>query len=278
MRILIATGGAAHSNLAVQMGSYIMGTRFTSESGSVATLLMVIKHEAECSRGEAVLAGAITQMDLERNDVQTRIRIGNPAKEIIREIEERNYDLVILGSRPTHALLTRLLGSTAEWVIAHATCPVIVVKGNPTPIQRILLCVTAVEIPSQHTLFTRRLVSHLGTPCKITVLHVMSQISAGPRAPNEWQLYADASELIRAHEPEGNLLEQDMAALQMPMVEVRPRIRHGQVVDEILSEAQEGSYDLIAIGAHQARGWERFLLDDLAHQITVKADRPVLIV
>ena len=37
-------------------------------------------------------------------------------------------------------------------------------------------------------------------------------------------------------------------------------------------------YDLIAIGSHQAEGWQRFILDNLAHQIVVQADRPVLVV
>ena len=68
-----------------------------------------------------------------------------------------------------------------------------------------------------------------------------------------------------------------MALAQAPG-HVQPRIRHGPVVNEILAEAREGGYDLIIIGAHQTRGWQRFLLDNLAHQIVVQADRPVLIV
>ena len=270
MRILIATGGAAHSTLALEMGRLI-----AAASGSTPLLLMVIKHEAEHSRAETILAHAVSLMGLE---AQTKIRIGNPAKEIIRESEEGNYDLVILGSRPTHTLLTRLLGSTTEWVVAHAPCPVIIAKGSPTPLRRILVCITAVEIPSHLTLFTRRLVSLLDEPCAITLLHVMSQIRAGPTARDEWQLSAGAAELIREQEPEGILLQRDMLALQMPGVHVQPRIRHGPVVEEVLAEAQEGGCDLIVIGSHQARGWERFLLDDLAHQIVVQADRPVLVV
>ncbi|MFN2278232.1 MAG: universal stress protein [Candidatus Promineifilaceae bacterium] len=46
----------------------------------------------------------------------------------------------------------------------------------------------------------------------------------------------------------------------------------------MLNEARDGAYDLLVIGSHQARGWQRFLLDDLAHQIVVQADRPVLVV
>ncbi|MFL7838531.1 MAG: universal stress protein [Candidatus Promineifilaceae bacterium] len=273
MRVLIATGGGAHSNLAVQMGAQL-----AADAGLAPTLMMVIKHEAEYSHAEIVLARAVALMGLKPGAVKTRIRIGNPAKKILLEAEAGKFDLVILGSRPTHTLLTRLLGSTAEWVIAHAPCPVLIAKGNPTPLRRILLCVTAAEIPSQHALFTARLVSQMDEAPDITVLHVMSQISAGPEAPGEWQLYANASELIQGSEPEGELLRRDMTALALLETNVRPRVRHGPVVEEILKEMQEGDYDLLVIGAHQARGWQRFLLDDLAHQIVVQADRPVLVV
>ena len=273
MRILIATGGGAHSNLAVKMGAQLAGA-----VGLEPTLVTVIKHESEQAHAEAILASAEAMMDLGPGAVQSKIYIGNPAKKIILEAETGNYDLVILGSRPTHTLLTRLLGSTAEWVIAHAHCPVLIVKGEPTPLQRILLCVTAAEIPSQHTLFTARLASLMDEPPEITVLHVMSQIVAGPTAPGEWQLYANAAELMQGSEPEGDMLRRDMMVLRRLDADVRPRVRHGPVVEEILNEARDGAYDLLVIGSHQARGWQRFLLDDLAHQIVVQVDRPVLVV
>ena len=204
--------------------------------------------------------------------------MGNPAKEIIRESEEGGYDLVIVGSQPTHKLLTRLVGTTTEWVVSHAPCPVLIAKGTPRPIRRILLCVSGANTPSQHTLFTARLISQLDELYAITVLHVMSQISADPTASDEWQLYAGAAELIQENEPEGKLLQQDVLALAQSQARVQPKIRHGPVVEEILSEAQDGSYDLIVIGAHQTRGWQRFLLDDLAHKIVIQADRSVLVV
>jgi nucleotide-binding universal stress UspA family protein len=55
-------------------------------------------------------------------------------------------------------------------------------------------------------------------------------------------------------------------------------VRHGLVVKEILDEARSGDYDLVVIGAHEGRGWERFLLDDLAQEIVDHADRAVLVV
>jgi nucleotide-binding universal stress UspA family protein len=112
---------------------------------------------------------------------------------------------------------------------------------------------------------------------EITVLHVMSQMSAGPGVRGA-QLRARAEELIEARTPEGELLVRDLQALERPGVHPHAEVRHGLVVDEILAEAQSGDYDLVVIGAHRGEGWQRLLLDDLAQRIVAQLDRPVLVV
>jgi nucleotide-binding universal stress UspA family protein len=109
------------------------------------------------------------------------------------------------------------------------------------------------------------------------VLHVMSQIAAAPGVPG-WELRADANELIQKHTPEGSLLEDDLARLAQLNVRLEAKVRHGLVVREILAEARSGDYDLVAIGAHRNKGWERYLLDDLAHDIIRHAEWPLLVV
>lgn len=272
MRILIATGGAPHSNIAVQLAAQL-----ARGAQQAPTLLTVIKHESEYTLGQAILDQALDIMGMKKNGVKTVIRMGNPAKEILSESDEGHYDLIVVGSRPTHKLVTRLLGSTAEWVVSHAPCPVLIAKGAVTPLQHILICVSGAASPSPQTVFFSRLVPMLHI-AQITMLHVMSQISADPAAEEEWQLFASAAEMMQENEPEGKLLTQDLEALAHIEGIVLPRLRHGPVVNEILAEAHDGDYDLIVIGAHQARGWQRFLLDNLAHQIVVQSDRPVLVV
>jgi nucleotide-binding universal stress UspA family protein len=112
---------------------------------------------------------------------------------------------------------------------------------------------------------------------KLTALHVMSQIAAAPGVRG-WELRASANELIEKHTVEGSLLEADLVRLAKLNVRLEAKVRHGLVVREILDEMQSGDYDLVVIGAHQGRGWERFLLDDLAHELISQADRPLLVV
>jgi nucleotide-binding universal stress UspA family protein len=271
MRILIATGGSANSDLAVRLGAEI-----ANATNSRVTILTVTKGASGQDLAQIILARAL-KLAPDVADVQTKVREGQPALEIVHEAQEGAYDLVIVGSRPDHSLIKRLLAPTAERVMSWAPCPVVIAKEKISPIRRVLFCDGAVETPSLLQRFARRLHALLDCITDITVLHVMSQISAGPGV-SDWELQASAEELIQEHTPEGQLLEQDVTVLKRPDVRPRPKVRHGLVVDEILAEAADGDYDLIVIGAHGGEGWQRFLLDDLARQIVIGADRPVLII
>jgi nucleotide-binding universal stress UspA family protein len=139
-----------------------------------------------------------------------------------------------------------------------------------------LLCDSGAESLSLLDRFTARLANLVKESAEITVLHVMSQMSAGPGVPGK-QLRASTQELIQEHTPEGELLAQDVRILERLNLHPDTKVRHGRVVDEILNEARSGDYDLIVIGAHHDEGWQGFLLEDLAYQIMMQADRPVLI-
>ena len=61
-------------------------------------------------------------------DVEELIVHGEAAAEIVRVAKEREIDLVVLSSHGRTGLGRILFGSTAEAVVRHAFCPVLVVK------------------------------------------------------------------------------------------------------------------------------------------------------
>jgi nucleotide-binding universal stress UspA family protein len=68
-------------------------------------------------------------------------------------------------------------------------------------------------------------------------------------------------------------------------VTVRPKLRHGLVVAEVVAEARAFDYDLVVIGGHQApdgsAGWgpvRAHLLEDVADELIGALERPVLVV
>lgn len=274
MRLLIATGGAPHSEAALQLGALLRQMMRTDE---VPTILTVVKADTKRAEIDERLLRACALLGLKPFEVRYKVRIGQPAEEILAEVVKGDYELVIVGERPRHRLMTRLLGSTTRRVIERAPCPVVIAKGHPQAIRRILLCESGAMRPSVLSRFASQFAELLSGKINITVLHVMSQISAGPGVSDD-QLRADAQELMRVHAPEGELLAEDLRTLTHFDVRSEPKVRHGLVVDEILAEAKSGDYDLVVIGDYQGQGWNRLLLDNLAHKIIIKVDRSVLVV
>lgn len=272
MKLLICTGDNEESDQAVRLGAYL--TRFAH--GSI-TILTVIDDEKNRSDIDLIQSRALSLSKSEAVDARTKVVVGEEVAEIIREAEAGNYDLIIIGSRPSHTFLGKLLGPVSERIIENSPCPVLIVKGWAGSVQNVLLCLSGVSIHEGPSRGVARL-APIFLESRITLLHVMSQISASPAVREGWQLQANAGELIEEDTPEGRMLEERIEMLQKIGFQVSAKVRHGLVLDEILEEAKSGSYDLLVIGAHGTKGWKRYLLDDVAHQIIVQSDRPVLVV
>jgi nucleotide-binding universal stress UspA family protein len=273
MRILMITDGSQHAEEGLRLGAQI--ARCTTEA---PTVLTVMKQEGDRSLADAILTRARQVLAPYVLDVETKIRLGAPAQEIIDEAREGSYDLVVVSESQRPNRVTRLRpDATVLSVAKRAPCPVIVAKGKCGPIHGILLCDSGAESPSLLRRFTAQFEELLQGEKEVTILHVMSQISAGPGVKG-MQLRADAAELMDGHTPEGELLERDVQILERVGAHPRPKVRHGWVVDEILRDVQSGDYDLVVIGAHRGEGWPHILLDNLADKIVVQLDRPVLVV
>jgi nucleotide-binding universal stress UspA family protein len=66
--------------------------------------------------------------ELQGLDVEEVITHGDAAAEIVRVASERGVDLIVIASHGRTGLGRMIFGSTAEAVVRHARCPVLVVK------------------------------------------------------------------------------------------------------------------------------------------------------
>ncbi len=277
MRVLLATGGSLHSDAAVRFGAQMI-----SENDDPPTILTVVRAPWQQSDAEKTVARArIALLPSVGDDggVHTTVRVGRPQSEILRVAEELQSDLIVLGESPSHQLMTRLMGSVAMQITGRAPCSVLIAKGQTAPIRRILICDSGTAAPTVLECYIERgFVERIAPEAAVTILHVMSQISAGPSTNSGYDLRATAKQLMDERAPEGQLLLRNMRILAGYAQHLQPKVRHGLVVDEIVAEATEGDYDLVVIGAHRATGWARFLLDDLAYAIVAQIQRPILLV
>ncbi len=61
-------------------------------------------------------------------NIETKVKVGEPFWDICRAAEEEKMDLIVMGSHGRTGLAHVLLGSVAERVVRHASCPVMVVN------------------------------------------------------------------------------------------------------------------------------------------------------
>lgn len=269
MKILICTDGSAHAEDALRFAGLIV-----PQARGPVKILGVAESAAEEVQIRQVLSRA-SQILGEVPSLVTKARRGHAAEEILRELEEGEYDLAILGARGRRGITRFLLGSTALRVVEHAPASVLIVRQGRAALKRILVATAGGEPGERDVDFAGRL-AHL-TGAQVTVLHVLSRIPVSPQtAAEEWELPPEV--LLEKGTPEAAHLKRGLDILATQGVEGRAVLRRGLVVDEILAEAKEGDYDLLVVGAHAARGIARFLLDDVTRQILTHVDRPVVVV
>jgi len=173
-------------------------------------------------------------------------------------------------------------------------------ESLPTAVVKIVFVIIAVGSAAMGARWRTASGVALLAEAEVTVLHVMSQLPASPVAEDQPtvldgmsrlpampsrltghldDLDSSAEDLMARGTREGKHLLEALDILGEMGISARARVRHGLVVDEVSAEACGPEYDLIAVGAHSAKGWMRWLLDDVTQEImNACLDRPILVV
>lgn len=77
---------------------------------------------------EELLETALEKIKVFEGTVHTKMREGDPAEEILAEIEEGDYSLVVLGSKGLGLFTRTLLGSVSNKVLNHTKESVLIIK------------------------------------------------------------------------------------------------------------------------------------------------------
>jgi len=245
---------------------------------SVALKLQV--RQAEEARALELLVGHSKTLDARGLKVETMVRRGNPADEIIKTCRSIRPDLVLVGLKGTGDVPEFLLGSVAHKVIKYAPCSVLVAKKESKAINRVLVPIDGSKYSDEVVQFLLRMpLPHHSEVLLLTVVH------------------AFAAAFVKAYtaDPEGSrriiaeLRKTEEEAAQRLMTEperqfgrggykVSAIVARGDPSQEILREAGRRDVDLIALGAKGLTGVRRFLLGSVSQRIARYAKPSVLVV
>ncbi len=264
MKILMCTDGSKQAEDAIKFGYQI-----AKALGADVTLLGVIERaedeknvEESLPRANEMLAGV---------NIRTKIARGYADEEIVKE--ETGYDLVVMGSIGRRGIARFLLGPTAGRVIRYSRTSVLIVRGAPGQISKILICTGGGEKGEEDIKFGGRIAKALGA--EATILHCKSQI---PMIDVEEREMRAVSTSLEEDTREAVHLKKGLGILEDEGVKASAKLRYGLVEDEIFSELREGKYDLLVIGAHASVGLSKYLLGDITSRVVEHAEAPVLVV
>jgi nucleotide-binding universal stress UspA family protein len=270
MRILLCTDGSPAAADAVHFGLNI-----ARHSDDPIELLGVVEKRDDVEGLRAGLEPLVAELQSGGAKCAIKIRHGHAAEQILDEAENWSAELIVVGQIGRRGLTRFLMGSTATRIIQYAPCSVLLVKDQRAGLRKILVCTAGGEPGLRDVTMAGQVAQH--ARAAVTVLHVMSQVPLSDAAylPD---LAASADDLIARHTREGLHLQSALSRLREYTSGSTAKVRHGFVVDEILSELRQGDYDLLVVGAHLTHGLNRWLLDDVTAHLIEEATTPVLVV
>ena len=211
--------------------------------------------------GRKILRGAEEFFKEEKINVTSElVRAEDPAEKILAIIKESNHDLLILGNVSEIQTRRFSLGSVAEKISLYAKIPVLIAKRK-TKIRKLLVAVDGSANADKALEYAVQLcqLSKAG----ITLLHVeeaglFELEPKGTKKVGE-QILADAAAKVRD-------------------VTFDSRLEIGDPATVILKVAKQEDYDLIVLGSRGLSSVKRFLLGSVSADVSMYANRSVLIV
>ncbi|MBE0430705.1 MAG: universal stress protein [Dehalococcoidia bacterium] len=299
MKVLLAVDDSTYCEAAVGMVSALkMGTR------SEATILTVIPEhvfpgghtladlvgrstalkaqlrKAEEERALEVLGGPAKTLGARGLRVETTIRRGNPAHEIIKTCRSTQADLVLVGFKGTGDAPEFLLGGTAHKVIKYAPCSVLVAKGEARAIKEVLVPLDG----SRHADEAVQFLLRMPLPRRAEVLLMTVVQSFAPAFVKAYAADVEGSRRIIAglqqaeEEAARRLMTEAESQFHRKGYKVSTLVARGDPSREILREAVRRNVDLIALGAKGLTGVRRFMLGSVSQRVARYAGSSVLIV
>jgi nucleotide-binding universal stress UspA family protein len=265
MKILICVVESPRAEAAVWQGGEL--ARVTD--GSI-TLLRVAQPGEDPPEEDPLTIARGMLSDL---PVETRTRQGSPNKQILAEIEEGTYDLVVVGAKRPPGTTQRLLGSVALHVARHSPVSVWIARGTEVDIDSILACTGGREVALPLVKVSARLAKATGA-C-VTLFHVVTPFPS--MYTGLGQLEETLPELLKTDTPLARHLREGAEILAERQIEAQLEIQYGVVADEIIRQAHEGDYDLVIMGLpSSARRLTEWLMGDVTRSVVEQVPCSVL--
>lgn len=269
MKMLVCSDGSEPADRAIRFAVMVAGackaevTLFgiIEEPGPADVLLDSLKRGQTLFRDKGIAAELVT-------------KVGNPIEEIVRRTTETAFDLVVIGAVRKEPRGLFWLSSKAYKIVKEVEPPVLIVAGKVGALKRILICSGGKNYIDAAVGLTGGIAQ--GAGAQLTLLHVLPEPPAiYARLP---RMRESADWLLNSQSELGMNLRREKETLEKMGVTAELKLRRGAVLEEILKEVDEGSYELVVTGSALSRGLQTYVLGDVSREVVNRASCPVLVV
>lgn len=292
MRVLLTTDGSREALAAMRAASrllsgddrkvdvlYVAPELRAPKTGAGARRSLEERVAAETRR---ILKQAKQILTEEGIDALTLSEAGSPANVIMRDAED--YDIIVIGAKGRDERSAGGLGPVASRLVEHA--PGCVLVGREPPGDggiRILVPVDG-SAGSEQALDALSSFFDLES-AEITLLHVQETLWLPHEPPAEQSPESPGPDAAQNNQLSLELrleAEELLAESRIRVLEHHPgvttSIREGNPANEILSEADQGDYDLVVVGAGGASQMKHSILGSVSSKVAWNAPCSVLVV
>ena len=242
----------------------------------VVSLALVDEMPAEAKGVMAQLAASARTFG-----VATHIRtsLGDAAAEIVAYAADQRIGLIVMATTGRTGLAHVLLGSVAERVVRHATCPVLTVRydGEATPV-----VLTRGTLPQLRRILVPLDGSELGEAVLPRVVKLAKRHRADLMLLRVTHAHAlrevdlvDAQ--IRVVQTAEAYLAGVAGRLAAEGLDVLPVVRYGETAEEILDDIWTRRPNLVAMGTNGRTGLTHLVLGSVAERTLRSSPVPVLL-
>lgn len=244
-----------------------------------------VQYFAEYQAKSRLVMEATKRTGYQVSPTQCHLRAGKPATELCALAREINADLVAVATEGRTRLQRLALGSTAEKVVRHSPCPVLVVRKGSRPwrieppegliLEKILAPVDFSECAQAGALYASRFASRVGA--NLLLVHVVDPDDYMPEAGAIYGM--SRSEFLEDKRREAEeRLEMMMNHLPLMGIEADFRVLVGDPRDILEKQTRQAEVDMVITSTHGRTGLAHVFLGSTAEYLVRTAECPTLVV
>jgi nucleotide-binding universal stress UspA family protein len=277
-KLLVPLDGTPESAAALPL-AHALG----KATGAAITLVTVVHGDGPTEPARRYLGAVAAELAAaDSHRVETAVRRGEAAFELLAEARAAGADLIVMATHGRGGPARAILGSVAQDVLAASRVPVALVRPGGRRVSQLGALLVPIDGTPGATLALGTAVGLArASGARLVLLRVT------------WPMPPHLEEVF----PEGTLgtyvdpawIEEEHAAAEQYVARLAERLRSGGLGAEgrcvagrpgetIVQTAADVGADLIVMSTHALTGPERALLGSVADEVVRAADRPVVLV